>query len=111
MVTAVQAAQIAFAVAEFAADIGDDDIEAQEPFEEAFEALTTTHPESLQDAAARLRCMAQIGTRYAGCEGIGENVRRGILMLATWLDLTTEPIGEARGLNFSRVGNDRTGEQ
>lgn len=94
---AVREAQIAFALAEWAADIGDDDPEAQEPLDEAFELLTTTQPDSLADAAARLRCMAQIGTRYAGCEGIGESIRKGMLHVATWLAAKPLPVSISHG--------------
>ena len=85
--SAVTRAQLAFVAAEFAADIGDDDPEAGEPFHKAFHDLTTSRPENMQDAAVRLRFMAYVGERYAGSEEIGERVREGMLQVAAWLAL------------------------
>lgn len=81
----VTEAQIAFAVAEFAADIGDDDPAAQEPFEEAMAVLAETHPADLQEAAARLQFLLCVGERYADCT----LVRSAMLMVAAWLALAS----------------------
>lgn len=81
--SAVQRAQIAFVAAEWAADIGDDDPEAQQPFEEAMAVLAETHPADLPEAAARLRFLLCVGERYADCT----LVRSAMLMVAAWLAL------------------------
>lgn len=85
--SAVQRCQVEFAAVWVATEIGDDDADAQEAFDEAFDVLTETKPSSLQDAAARLRCMAQIGDAFAGCEGTAERVRGGMIQVAAWLAL------------------------
>ena len=79
----VTRAQIAFALAEWAADVGDDDPEAQEPFEEAMAVLAETHPADLPEAAARLRFLLCVGERYADCT----LVRSAMLKVAAWLAL------------------------
>lgn len=81
--SAVQAAQIAFGVAEFAADIGDDDPQAQGPYFEAMAVLAETHPADLAEAAARLQFLLCVGERYADCT----LVRSAMLQVAAWLAL------------------------
>lgn len=81
--SAVTEAQLAFARAEWAADIGDDDTEAQEPYYEAMAVLAETHPADLPEAAARLQFLLCVGERYADCS----LVRDAMLMVAAWLAL------------------------
>lgn len=86
--SAVTEAQLAFVRAEFAADIGDDDPEAQEPFEEAMAVLAETHPADLPEAAARLQFLLCVGERYADCS----LVRDAMLMVAAWLALAASAV-------------------
>lgn len=80
---ALREAQIAFAVAEMSADIGDEDIEAQDPYYYAMQVLAETHPADLPEAAARLQFLLCVSERYADCS----LVREAMLMVAAWLAL------------------------
>ena len=93
--SAVQAAQIAFAVAEFAADIGDDDPEASEAFDEALADLSASPPESAEDAAGRLRFLVCVSDRYRSCESIGAEIRAAMIGVAEWLAPACGDIREA----------------
>jgi hypothetical protein len=81
--SALREAQLGFVMAEWAADIGDDDPEAQEPFEDAMAILAETHPADLPEAAARLRFLLCVSERYSDCT----MVREAMIKVAAWLAL------------------------
>lgn len=81
---ALREAQVAFAVAEMAADCGDDDPEAQEPYYDAMAVLAETHPADLPEAAARLQFLLCVGERYSDCS----LVRAAMVQVAAWLALS-----------------------
>lgn len=81
--TALREAQLAFVLAEWAADVGDDDPESGEPYFEKMAVLAETRPADLAEAAARLRFLLCVSERYADCS----LVREAMLMVAAWLAL------------------------
>lgn len=81
----VQAAQIAFALAEFAADVGDDDPEPGWAFDEALADLCASAPESAEDAAGRLRFLVCVSERYQSCESFAAEIRAAMISVAEWL--------------------------
>ncbi len=82
---ALREAQVAFAVAEMAADCGDDDPEASEAFDKALADLRASPPESAEDAAGRLRFLVCVSERYRSCEGIAAEIRAAMINVAIWL--------------------------
>ncbi|MBN9470657.1 MAG: hypothetical protein J0J10_17975 [Bosea sp.] len=62
----VRRCQLAMVVVHVAVEIGDDEgaMEEQEEFDAAMAVLVQTPPADAEDAAARLRCLAQIGETY-----------------------------------------------
>lgn len=65
MLDPVRRCQIAMAAIHVAVEIGDDESsEASEEFDDAMAVLVETPPADAEDAAARLRCLAQIGETY-----------------------------------------------
>lgn len=87
MLDPVRRCQLEFAAVMVAAEIGDDDPQAQAAYDTAFAVLCATKPLSLDEAAGRLRFLAYVGREFIGDAGTQENIHAAMLQVAAWLAL------------------------
>lgn len=84
LIRRVQLPMIAIYVA---VEIGDDDgaVDLQGEFDEAFAALIDAPLSGPEDAALRLRCLAQVGEYYDGCTSMAGAIYDALRVIADGL--------------------------
>lgn len=85
MLDPVRSCQLEFAAVMVAAEIGDDDPEAQAAYDAAFAVLCGTKPLSLDEATARLRFLAYVGREFIDDTGTQEDIHTAMLQVAACL--------------------------
>ncbi|MDU0339561.1 hypothetical protein [Bosea rubneri] len=88
MLDPVRHCQFEFAAVMGAAEIGDDDPQAQAAYDAAFAVLCGTKPLSLDEAAERLRFLSYVGREFIGDAGAQEGIHAAMLQVAAWLTLS-----------------------
>ncbi|MGW9333172.1 hypothetical protein [Bosea sp. NPDC055594] len=89
MLDPVLRCQLEFAAVMVAAEIGDDDPQAQEAYDAAFAVLCGTKPLNLDEAAGRLRFLAYVGREFIGDAGTQAGIHAAMLQVAACLTPAT----------------------
>jgi hypothetical protein len=83
---AIRRCQLAMVATWVAVEIGDDAAsETSREFDDAFAALIEAPVTSVEEAALRLRCLAQVGEYFDGCTSMAQDIYGALQVIAAGL--------------------------